>query len=154
MFNVGALQLVGEYQHVWLTREAGFDDVEFGGGYVYASYFLTGEHMPWDRESGTLGRIYPFQNFWLVDTLRGGRQAGWGAWQVAARYSQADYNDADVLGGIGEALTIGLNWYWNPNARMQLNYINGDVSDRGAGIVGGPLSGGYQIWGSRFMVDF
>jgi phosphate-selective porin OprO/OprP len=147
--NVGALQVVGEYQSVWQDRN-GFADTRYDGGYVYASYFLTGEHMPWDRESGTLDRIVPFQNFWFVNRCDGCREAGWGAWQVALRYSIADYTDQDIFGGQGEAWTAGLNWYWNPNARMQLNYITGEIQDRTAAL----LDGRYNIWGARFMVDF
>ena len=150
--NVGALQIVGEYQHLWLSRDPGFEDTEFNGGYVYASYFLTGEHMPWDRKSGTLGRVIPHQNFWLVDRCDGCREAGWGAWQIAARYSFADFSSQDILGGEGEAFTIGLNWLWNPNARMQFNYINGDISNRDAGA--GVESADYDIYGARFMIDF
>ncbi|MCG8652936.1 MAG: OprO/OprP family phosphate-selective porin [Pirellulales bacterium] len=150
--NVGAIQFVGEYQTLWLDRDAGFNDTHFEGGYFYVSYFLTGEHMPWERKSGTLGRIVPFQNFWLVDCCDGRRDGGWGAWQIAARYSVADFNDEDILGGTGEAFTFGLNWYWNPNARMQFNYITGDVDNRltDAGIE----SADYNIYGARFMVDF
>ena len=77
VINVGAVQIVGEYQRVWMTREDGFADAEFDGGYVYVSYFLTGEHMPWDRESGTLDRIIHFQNFWLVNLCNGCREGGW-----------------------------------------------------------------------------
>ncbi|MFG0254359.1 MAG: OprO/OprP family phosphate-selective porin [Rhodopirellula sp. JB053] len=161
--NLGALQFVGEYQSNWCERD-GFEDVQLHGGYLYASYFLTGEHIPWDRESGTLGRVKPFENFWLVDTAGGGRAAGWGAWQIAARLSYADFNDGAgamgtpnaVRGGEAESLTIGLNWHWNTNARMQFNYITGEISDRydsdgSASLVG---TGDYDIYGARFMVDF
>jgi phosphate-selective porin OprO/OprP len=152
--NVGALQVVGEYQSNWVERN-GFNDVRLDGGYVYASFFLTGEHIPWDRESGTIGRIKPFQNFWMVDKCDGCREAGWGAFQVAARYSQGDFSDEDIFGGEGEALTIGLNWYWNENARVQVNYIAGDVQNSTVGNRGAaPIQGDYDIWGARFMVDF
>ncbi|MCM2370354.1 OprO/OprP family phosphate-selective porin [Aporhodopirellula aestuarii] len=163
VINLGALQIVGEYQSNWVERD-GFENVHLNGGYIYASYFLTGEHMPWDRESGTIDRVIPFENFWLVDTAGGGRSAGWGAWQVAARYSQADFNDADIFGGRGESITIGLNWHWNTNARMQFNYISGKIKDRDAdngdntqtAINATPdvQSGDYDIYGARFMVDF
>jgi phosphate-selective porin OprO/OprP len=154
--NVGALQVVGEYQSVWLDRD-GFADTNWQGGYVYASYFLTGEHMPWDRKSGTLARPVPFQNFWVVDRCDGCRDAGWGAWQIAARYSVADYTDQDVFGGEGESFTFGLNWYWNANARMQFNYINGEIKNRDVDdnpAVVDARSGSYDIYGARFMVDF
>ncbi len=152
VINVGTVQVVGEYQSVWLDRDAGFRNTRFDGGYVYISYFLTGEHMPWDRKSGTLGRIVPLQNFWIVDRCDGCRKAAWGAWQLAARYSVADFSDEDVLGGEGESFTFGLNWYWNSNARMQFNYIAGNISNRDAGA--GIESADYNIFGARFMVDF
>ncbi len=150
--NVGAVQIVGEYQSVWMSRETGFEDARFDGAYIYASYFLTGEHMPWDRKSGTIGRVTPHQNFWLVDKCNGCREGGWGAWQVAARYSYADFSDQDIFGGEGESLTLGLNWLWNPNARMQFNYINGQIDNRDAGV--GPEDVDYDIYGARFMIDF
>ena len=152
VINVGPVQVVGEYQRTWVDREGPFENVAFEGGYVYVSYFLTGEHMPWDRKSGTLGRIKPFQNFWLVDRLDGKRSAGWGAWQLAARWSHADYSDADILGGVGDSFTFGLNWYWNPNARMQFNYIAGEITDRATD--NGPAAGAYDIFGARWMIDF
>ena len=153
VINVGALQFVGEYQSVWVNRDLGGADTNFNGGYVYASYFLTGEHMPWDRTSGTLARIVPFQNFWVVDRCDGCREAGWGAWQIAARYSKADYSDQDIFGGVGESFTFGLNWYWNSNAKMQFNYINGTISDRTVGSHEN-VFGDYDIYGVRWMVDF
>lgn len=151
--NVGSVQFVGEYQSVWVNRDFGGEDVNFNGGYFYVSYFLTGEHMPWDRKSGTLARIVPFQNFWMVNRCDGCREAGWGAWQIAARYSKADYSDENVFGGVGESFTFGLNWYWNANARMQFNYINGKISDRTVGDTA-DVFGDYDIYGVRWMVDF
>ena len=152
VINVGRIQVVGEYQRTWVDRQEISPDVAFDGGYVYVSYFLTGEHMPWDRKSGTLARIKPFQNFWLVDRCNGGRSAGWGAWQLAARWSHADYTDEDIFGGVGDSFTFGLNWYWNPNARMQFNYIAGEITDRDTGT--GAESGEYDIFGARWMIDF
>jgi phosphate-selective porin OprO/OprP len=155
--NVGAVQVVGEFQSVWVNRKAALPTTNFNGGYVYVAYFLTGEHMPWDRTSGTLARPKPFQNFWLVNRCDGCREAGWGAWQVAARYSNADYNSQGIFGGHGESFTFGLNWYWNPNARMQFNYITGKITDRNVADPGDPIdlqTGNYNIFGTRFMIDF
>ena len=153
VLNVGPVQVVGEYENVWMQRNAGFQDLHLHGGYVYVSYFLTGEHMPWDRKSGTLGRVKPFENFFLLRGADGESIRGKGAWQVAARYSYADFNDKDILGGVGEAVTLGVNWYWNPNARMQFNYIFGSIDNRGLGN-NGVVSGDYQILGTRMMIHF
>ena len=151
VWNFGTLQIVGEYQNLWLQRRAD-TDLHFHGGYVYFAYFLTGEHMPWDRESGTLDRIKPFENFFLVDTCCDGVAAGWGAWQIAYRWSYADFTDQDILGGVGESHTLGLNWYWNPYARMQLNCGYGEIDEHAP--VAGFTSGHYTYVGTRFMVDF
>ncbi len=104
------------------------------------------------RKSGTLGRVKPFENFFLVDTCDGCRDGGWGAWQVAARYSHGDFTDEDITGGVGDALTLGLNWHWNTNARMQFNYLYGQIDQRGP--IDGFTAGDYSILGTRLMVDF
>ena len=91
-----------------------------------------------------------FENFFLVDRCSGGHGHGWGAWQVAARYSYADFNDDNIFGGIGKSFTFGLNWHWTPYSRMQFNYIIGDIEDQGTNLV----DANYNIIGSRFMVDF
>ncbi len=156
-FNVGPFQFVGEHMNVFLQRDTGAGpDLYFHGGYAYISYFLTGEHIPWERKSGTLGRVKPFENFFLVNRCCGDTGGGWGAWQVAVRWSYGDLSDNDILGGVGESLTFGLNWHWNDNARMQFNYIYGDVSERSLTDVNGlTFTGGdYHIIGSRFMIDF
>jgi phosphate-selective porin OprO/OprP len=149
--NVGPCQVVGEYQNLWLQRNGG-RDLHFHGGYAYVSYFLTGEHIPWDRESGTLGRVEPFENFFLVNRCGGGTGSGCGAWQVAVRWSYADFSDEDILGGIGDSITGGLNWHWNAYARMQFNYIYGNIHSHEP--VAGQTFGDYHILGTRFMVDF
>ena len=110
--------------------------------------------MPWDRSTGTLARPKPFETFFLVNRRRGGICSGWGAWQIAARYSYADFNDEDISGGIGESLTIGLNWYWTSNARMQINWLHGRIKNDGVTRAPDVLSGDYDIIGTRFMIDF
>ena len=151
IFNVGPLQIVGEYMHTFMQRD-GFADTQFPGGYVYVNYMLTGEHIPYDRKSGTIGRLKPFENFFLVDHCGGGKAVGWGALGIGARYSYLDLSDADVLGGVGESVTLGLNWYWTPYSRLQFNLIHGEINDRNPAV--GATSGDYTILGTRFAVDF
>jgi len=153
VLNVGPLQFVGEVQNLFLQRNTG-SNLHFWGGYAYLAYFLTGEHMPWERDSGTLGRPKPFENFFLVDRLSGGTGGGWGAWQVAARYSYADFSNDDILGGVGTSVTLGLNWYWNANARLQFNYIHGWIDDHSPVTAAMLTEGEYDIIGMRAMVDF
>ncbi len=149
VFNVGAFQVTAEYLQTFVNRSnlVG-NDLGFGGGYIQAAYFLTGEHTPWERKTGTLGRVKPYENFFAVRNCDGQRGFGLGAWQIAARYSYLDLQDEDIVGGKGESLTLGLNWWWNPNARIQMNYLVGEIERE-------PLaSDDYQIVGVRWMVDF
>ena len=149
--NLGALQFVGEYMSTRVLRD-GDDDLDFSGGYVYTSYFLTGEHTPWSRTNGVLGRVKPF-NPWKPGS-------GWsgGAWQLAVRYSHGDFTDDDIFGGVGNSVTAGVNWWWNSRARVQFNYIHGSISDSkvvsGELADGDALTGDYSIIGTRFMLDF
>jgi phosphate-selective porin OprO/OprP len=151
LVNFGPVQVVGEYQQVWMQRDPQAD-VSFQGGYFYIAYFLTGESMAWDRATGTLDRVRPFQNFFLVDTASDGVAAGWGAWQTAVRYSHADLSDLDIHGGIANEVTFAMNWYWNPYAHMQFNAIYGRIDDRRP--VDGFTSGDFTIVGVRLAVDF
>lgn len=151
VLNLGPFQVVGEYQRVWMQRETA-SQVEFDGAYVYVSYFLTGEHMTWERASGTLGRVKPHENYFRVRTCDDEIESAWGAWQVAVRYSTADFSDDTVLGGELDSVTLALNWYWNANAKMQFNYIYGDIQNRRP--ADGQTEGDYHIIGTRFMVDF
>jgi phosphate-selective porin OprO/OprP len=153
VINVGPLQISGEYQNVWLNRQTD-SQLHFHGGYIYVAYFLTGEHMPWDRETGQLDRPVPFENFFLVDTCRDGVRGGCGAWQVAGRWSYGDLSDDGIQGGIGENFTFSLSWLWNPWAKMQFNYIYGNIHDNALNAVGGIDFGDYHILGTRFMIDF
>lgn len=156
VLNVGRFQLVGEYMANFMQRDnvtpGTGNDLFFHGFYVYGAYFLTGEHMPWNRTSGTLSRVKPFENFFLVDRLCGGTGRGLGAWQIAARYDYIDLTDEDIGGGVGQSYTLGLNWHWNAYSKVQTNLIYGDIKDHA--LVGGFDGGDYWILGSRFMADF
>ena len=146
VWNDGPTQIVAEHMTTWMSRDGG-EDLMFNGGYIQAAHFLTGEYMPWSRKSGTLGRQKPGTNF--------APGAGWGAWQVAARYSFADFSDKDIAGGFGESITLALNWYWNANGSLQFNYIKGQISDRDVDVGGTAFTeGDYDVLGLRLRFDF
>ncbi|WDQ16195.1 OprO/OprP family phosphate-selective porin [Rhodopirellula sp. P2] len=164
ILNLGSLQITGEYIMTPMQVEdpaAGVDDnLFFHGGYIYASYFLTGEHMPYNRSTGTLSRVTPHENFFLVDRCNGCRGNGWGAWQVAFRYDHLDLTDGGVNGGVGNLYTAGLNWHWTPYSKVQNNLVWGEISESGLAANGNnsldaPVeAGNFLIFGTRFMVDF
>ena len=156
IFNVGPLQVVGEYQMNWMQRDnttpGTGPDLMFHGAYMYVAYMLTGEHVPYSRKSGTIGRIKPFENFFMVDRCQGGTGTGWGAWQIALRYSYLDLTDGDIRGGIQNNTTLGLVWYLNPNASVQFNAVYGDIRDHA--LVNGFSDGHYTALGTRLRINF
>ena len=156
MLNYGAFQVGGEQFFNWTQRDnlsqGNGTNLFFNGGYMWAGYFLTGEHTPIDRKNSTLQRTRPFENFFLVDRLRGGTSAGWGAWQAVARLSYLDLSDRNIQGGMGRDLTLGLNWWWTSHSRLQLNLVRGNITNHAP--VGGYTSGDFWALGTRLAVDF
>ncbi|MCA1901412.1 MAG: hypothetical protein LDL53_04235 [Candidatus Hydrogenedens sp.] len=135
----GPLSIQAEHALSYVETE--FDGTrEFQGGYIYSSYFLTGEHRTYNNKTGTLSRVKPNKNF--------SPKAGtWGAWELGLRYSWIDLDSGIIRGGKGEDWTLGLNWYLNPNARIYVNYtlatIEHDLYDGRLGILQ-----------TRFQIDF
>ncbi len=121
------------------------DETRLFGAYVFVSYFLTGEHRPYNRTRGIFGRVVPLENFWIVNTP-GGRCAGWGAWELAARWSHLDFDD--IGGQRLDDFTAGANWYWNPHARVMFNWIHPIAQDAVAGCGQG------DVLSLRLHVDF
>jgi phosphate-selective porin OprO/OprP len=152
--NFGPLNIQSEYQVVQVHRLAD-PSVVFQAGHIQASYWLSGEHTPWNRDTGTIGRTLPFDPF--SPDAQGDDPRG-GAWQVAIRYSYADFTDDDIFGGVGNSLSIGLNYWWSSRSRIQIDYMKGRISDSavvaGENTSGTPRNGSYGILGVRYMVDF
>jgi phosphate-selective porin OprO and OprP len=115
-------------EYLQASVDAQNDRPTFHGGYGYISYFLTGESRPYDKRLGRFARLTPQENFFLArsDSKNPYSFAGMGlgAWELAARYSWVDLTDANVAGGVIENVTMGVNWYWNYNFRMQWNYVH------------------------------
>ena len=157
IYNSGPLQVVGEYAFTWTQRDNSTPgtgpDLFFQGAYVYAAYMLTGEHVPYSRNSGTIGRVKPNRNFRLFTPGDDNcEDDGWGAWQVALRYSFLDLTDKDIRGGVGNDLTLGLVWYFNPYSSLQFNAVYGDIRDHAA--TGGFTDGHFTALGTRLRIDF
>ncbi len=136
----GPVSVQGEYMRSEVTPFDGAG-LDFDGWYVQASYFLTGEHRPYSLNSGIFGRVVPNHSF----SLQGER--GWGAWELALRYSELNLNDSMVYGGSENNVGVGINWYLNGNARIMLNYIHADITD----VL---YHGDVDILQSRFQVSF
>ena len=98
--------------------------LSYWGTYVEAGYFLTGEGRGYDKPMGKYGRVVPRTNFALTRDDGGRARFGPGAWEVLYRYSYVNLNSGSVQGGLYSEHTVGLNWYWTANIKMQFNYIN------------------------------
>lgn len=105
-------------------------DPVFWGASAQVSYFLTGEHRGYDRRFGTFDRPKVANNFNPKNCADGGDECGevanpgWGAWELAYRYSYLDLNDNGINGGLLSQHTFGVNWYFNDNFKVQFNYLN------------------------------
>jgi phosphate-selective porin OprO/OprP len=147
----GSLLLQAEYMASFVNGakpasniNVNLDQVFTSGGYVQALYFLTGEHRNYNRQSGVFGRVVPTDNLDL-------NKCAYGAWQVGARYDWLNLNSGTfVNGGKAQDLTLGLNWFLNPNVRFQVNYVLTWVNN--APAVTFPGSTG-ALNGSRFVGD-
>jgi phosphate-selective porin OprO/OprP len=95
------------------------------GTYAQFGWLLTGENRGYDKRFGKYDRVKPRTNFFVVKDGDGCWSRGWGAWELCYRYGYVNLNDDFVQGGSYSEHTAGLNWYWNPNIKFQLNYVNG-----------------------------
>jgi phosphate-selective porin OprO/OprP len=114
--------------------------LNFGGAYVYASWFLTGESRPYDAARGLFGRLAPRQDF----SLHG---PGWGALEFGTRLSYLDLTNESIRGGVDHALTADLTWYLNPHWKTKFEYGFEAIRE-------GTSNGNLQFFQFRFQVDY
>jgi phosphate-selective porin OprO/OprP len=143
---------------------------QFGGpttllpaAYFQCGYFLTGESVLYLKQPGVLDyNVVPYTTFF--GTGRRGRVAGWGAWEVAFRWTYVDLSCTNVdpvnqlsdsagpppAPGYGtyNAPTVALNWWWNRFTRVQFNWIHAMPDVRGHGVLP------FDIFGTRFQIEF
>jgi phosphate-selective porin OprO/OprP len=118
-------------------------DLNFYGGYVQASYILTGENRLYDTRLGRLGTAYLDVNtpFWFVRDEDGHLSAGSGAWEVATRYSWLNLNDGPVTGGKVNGWEVALNWYLNDSLKIQFEYMHNNRYDMKPNTIPGNVDG-------------
>src|SRR5262245_15541080 len=122
---LGSWTFQAEWTGQWLTQATTSDlknqgTVLYHAGYVEALYFLTGEYQEYDKAEGAFGRVVPYRN---LRFKRGEGCSGCGAWQIGLRFSYIDLNDKAIQGGTLYDWTLGVNWFLNPNMKLQLNGI-------------------------------
>jgi phosphate-selective porin OprO/OprP len=153
-----AMEWVSEAKHLGSNEVAATRS--FNGGYVELSYFLTGEHRTYDRRLGRLDSNYfsgPATNFWLTRNDDGGLSMGRGAVEVAARYNYLNLNDKQIQGGVVEGLEFGVNWYLNPNVKINFEYMTNNRYHLGGApffTPQGSQDGVVQGFGTRVQLNF
>lgn len=130
----GAFTVQAQYDWSTIDRLNGAPSVSTEGGYAEASWFVTGEERNYSVKTGSFGR---------TDATN--------AIQLAARISHLDFSDpvlTDTRRGIEDNITLGANYYFNPNVRVMLNYVLADVDY----TVGADET--YNIVQSRVQLDW
>lgn len=121
-------------------------------GYAEVLYFVTGESRSYDRLEARFDRPIPRNNFYVVRDSTGRLRASEGAVQVAMRYQYVCLSDHEINGGTLNALTAGVNWMFNPNARLYFNYdfayrdFTNNLNNNASGWITG--------FGTRLAFDF
>lgn len=140
-FVYGPFALQGEYMRADVDRRT-LPDATLSGYYAEASYFLTGESRNYQPSKGRFEGTKVPQPLSL-------KYGTWGAWQVAARFSELDLTDAPVNGGAAKDITLGLNWYPHNHVRVSANYIKVNTDGRSVTPNDDP-----EIWTLRTQFDF
>lgn len=123
----------------------------YHGGYLQLLCFLTDDYDRYDKKRAAFDRVKPNENaFWAKD-CDGCGLWGLGAWQVGARYNYLNLDNNGLNGGTLHNLTGGINWFLNPNMKLQFNYI---ATYRNAPLAPGVGDGWIHGWGGRFAHDF
>ncbi|MGC8492961.1 MAG: OprO/OprP family phosphate-selective porin [Syntrophobacteraceae bacterium] len=154
-FVYGPFSVQGEYMDAFVTdasttsAKTTISSPNFGGYYVAAYYFLTGEHRIYNKGAGVFDRPKLNCNFnpW---------EGTWGAWELAARYSSLDLTDKTISGGRETNWTGSLIWYLNPNVRMLFDYIHAHVDGVSTSTAynGYLQNGDANIFDSRIQFSF
>ena len=143
--QIGSFYAQGEYFDYNVERFPGFADGHFTGGYAQASYVLTGEKRKYNPVTASYGGVNPVNPAnW--------QSGNWGAWEVAARYSQMTLNDQNIRGGELKSSTVGVNWYVNTNIRFMFNWGHGQVDKATAANL--DIGAHYDVYSMRTQVAF
>lgn len=108
---LGSLSIQGELTGAHV--ETAFRSGTAHGGYLYSTFFLTGETRGYDRSSGTFGRVVP-QN--PID------EGGLGAFEVGARIDYLDLTDLGSDAGAQFGISTVANLYLTKRVTLTADY--------------------------------
>ncbi|HET6943168.1 MAG TPA: porin [Sphingomicrobium sp.] len=137
----GPFMIAGEYGKLWADRPD-FQNVHFDGFYVYGSWFITGETRLF--RGGNFDRLRPFTEL---------GKDGLGAFELALRYDKINLSDSPVRpGNEAHSVTLGLNWYVNPYAKLMFNWVRFSGDNTPLNPIGSETKG--DAFATRLHLDF
>jgi phosphate-selective porin OprO/OprP len=108
----GPLLVGGEYIRVNVNSST-YEDPRVHGYNIGASWIITGEMRSYRKRSGV---------FNAVPVSRPVSTEGWGAWEIAFRFSSLDLTDGTLDGGVMDTYSFALNWWPTPRVQFSPNY--------------------------------
>jgi phosphate-selective porin OprO and OprP len=84
---------------------------------------------------------------------------GWGAFEIAGRFSTIDLNDQlgsanGVAGGRQTIYTLALNWYVNGNVRFMFDYLHGNIAKQISPTDTGDAGAKFDAFAMRTQIAF
>lgn len=140
----GPFTVQSEYMRNWADYRQ-IETLSYDGGYVQASWVLTGESRSYNVASGVAGRVVPAAPL---------GEGGWGALELAARFSTLDLNDGPVAGGSEDNFTLGLNWHPTRYTRLMFNWVHFNAKGSEAVLPYGLADNKGNAFGVRAQVDW
>ena len=163
-FNLFGLETVWQagptsFQAEWMGTvvQSAVGPIFYNGAYAQIAYRLTGENRVYYKKISALGNVVPYTDF---ISLRPGGVKGWGAWEVAARWSFVELlNPASLEGhylantnssgnGSLNDSTVGMTWFLNAHTKVQFNWICAMLENRDKGF---SLA---NLYVTRLQIDF
>ncbi|MDI7864886.1 OprO/OprP family phosphate-selective porin [Rhizobiaceae bacterium n13] len=146
----GPFRVQAEYIAAEVDRETN-PNAFFQGGYLQGGWVINGDAAPYVLQADTATEVGIFKRVQPGKDQRLSH-GGSGVFEAVARYSAIDLTSHDIRGGFQQDLTIGLNWYPEPNARFMANYIHA-WADPSASSLGGD-DGDADIFQLRMQIAF
>jgi phosphate-selective porin OprO/OprP len=156
----GSLYTQAGYFGYNVDQRGSASSYSFDGWYGEATWVLSGERRVYNSSTASFTNPKPRIPF----SLKGG---GWGAWEVAARYSDLDLNDnpgvlgqntptGGLRGGDQRILTGALNWYPNSAIKIELQVQNVEISRLGTfqGTPNSKIGQAYDTVALRTQIQF
>jgi phosphate-selective porin OprO/OprP len=106
---------------LWILGELSRNEVDapplgnptFSGYHLLGSWTVTGETRPYNRRSGVFGALPVARDIY---------HGGYGAVELALRWSVIDLTDATVDGGEMQIAKFGVTWWLSTRLNLSLNY--------------------------------